>query len=436
MRAGTAQPHLAAGSPRSARCSAPTPALPFSSLRDAALVSAAPDPAALLHLLPVCCRPRASAESRRGSSHCSGRRSHGLSTGTGREAELRAARLGAGHEAKRSEIRGSRSNDAGPVLAPGKRPAAAAEGRNPARVTRVWGRATPKGCRRTPGKRRREPSPRVRYCPWQRERHRTAAGRVRAALGAGAAMESGRAVSAARGRSRCHRDLPRGDGTGTRGTTAPAGLVRGHGRLTLQKLSGQLRAELPAVRRDLCCGPAGLIPAPLPLFQHIRSPMPEPVALPAQHRCRVLCGAGPKRKPSLWDCVLLLLLLCTFHGPCFSAGLSEPTASPRDAPGAAIRAHVRTDTGSRLNPERCPGLPHAAATRASASGPAALPGQRCGCGCSAGSELCAQPPPWERLSASRGADCARHTSAACGAGGRLWRQNRKLKRLSHVSRCL
>lgn len=207
---------------------------------------------------------------------------------------------------------------------------------------------------------------------------------------------------------------------------APAGLVRGRRRLTLQKLSGQLRAELPA----------GFALRPRPrtaaFISAHRSPMPEPVALPAQHRCRVPCGAGPKSKPSLRGCVLLRLLLCTFHGPCSSGGLREPL----DAPGAAIRAHVRTDNSSRLNPERCPGLFRAAPTRASASGPAALLGPSCGCGCSAGLELRAQQPPWEGLSAARGAGCARYTSAACGAGGRLWRQSRKLKRLSHASRCL
>lgn len=162
-------------------------------------------------------------------------------------------------------------------------------------------------------------------------------------------------------------------------------LRRGGRRGTAQKLSGRLRGERPAVLRGLCCSrsPAGFTPALLPLFRDIRSPTPEAVALPAQLRRRVLCAVGPKRKPSLRGCVPLLLLLRTFQGPCFSGGLSEPHASPRDAPGAAIPAHVRTDNSTGPNPGRCPGLLHAAPSPGISGRPRSA-GPRCGCGCTAG----------------------------------------------------
>lgn len=220
--------------------------------------SAAPDPSALLHLLPVCCRPRASAESRRSSSHRSGQRSHGLSTGTGRGAELRAARS----EAKSAGA-------AQTMRDPGKRPAAAAEGRNPERVRRVWGRATAKGCPRNPGPRRHEPPPRVRDRPWQRELHRTAAGWERQS------RERGPGPQPLSPRS-------------CRGVTE-----RGRGARWLQRVwSGGAAASrcrssrvsfVPSSRRGLRCGRG---PAPLPLFQRIVPRCPSP------WRCRLSTAAG------------------------------------------------------------------------------------------------------------------------------------------------
>lgn len=171
VREGTAQPHLAAGGPRSARCSVPIPALPFSSLRDATLVFGRPRP---LRAAPSAPRLLPAPRQRRVPTQLIASLGAALArTQHGHGARGRAPGSAAGSRA-RSEAKSAGA--AQTMRDSGKRPAAAAEGRNPERVRRVWGRATAKGCPRNPGPRRHEPPPRVRDRPWQRERHRTAAG--------------------------------------------------------------------------------------------------------------------------------------------------------------------------------------------------------------------------------------------------------------------
>lgn len=226
--------------------------------------SAAPDPSALLHLLPVCCRPRASAESRRSSSHRSGQRSHGLSTGTGRGAELRAARLGAGHEAKRNP-RGppKRCGTRGSALRPPQRD----ETRN---ASGGFGaEPPPRAALATPG-------------PGGTNRPR--------GFGTARGSESG----TARPRDGERQSRERGPGPQPLSPRSCRGVTeRGRGARRLQRVWSEGAAAsrcrssrvsfVPSSRRGLRCGRG---PAPLPLFQRIVPRCPSP------WRCRLSTAAG------------------------------------------------------------------------------------------------------------------------------------------------
>lgn len=191
-----------------------------------------------------------------------------------------------------------------------------------------------------------------------------------------------------------------------------------------------------------CCGVCAAAAAPLGSPPHCCLYFATSVPRrPRPWRCRLSSAAGCSAQ---WDQRENHRSGAAFRSCCSSAPFRarvSPEVSPSRTrhPGMLQEQRFRHTSAQTTAPGRTRGAVLTSSTplhpRASAGGPAA-PGRGVAVGAPLGSLLRARQPPWEGLSAALGTHCARHTSAACGAGGRLWRQNRKLKRLSHVSRCL